>query len=264
MVRLCDYGAGNDILCATSGRNCDMGKDRFSGTGFFSPKKSWYSSEIFWNFEVSNDACRYSQGCTDSSSGKSGSVHYKIRKILTSYKSGWTATADEYLKRRYESCRTKTGTLESVWPSERTGEIRSKWCITGAYRLGTDTWKRYDQYFRKSKTGWILCRTPEYLDGSEMSVPDGTCCFEKRWSSGRCGEESKWYTTGISYYGNISQRARIKLCTGESCKTDMEEPGDYSCGWQCGFGMECQSKENCWRIPEKISDFLKVCGEWNQ
>lgn len=28
-------------------------------------------------------------------------------------------------------------------------------------------------------------------DGSEMSVPDGTCCFKKRWSSGRCGEESK-------------------------------------------------------------------------
>lgn len=39
MVRLCDYGAGNDILCATSGWNCDMGKDRFSGTGFFSAKK---------------------------------------------------------------------------------------------------------------------------------------------------------------------------------------------------------------------------------
>ena len=30
MVRLCDYGAGNDILCATSGWNCDMGKDSFA------------------------------------------------------------------------------------------------------------------------------------------------------------------------------------------------------------------------------------------
>lgn len=39
MVRLCDYGAGNDILCATSGWNCDMGKDRFSGTGFFAKKE---------------------------------------------------------------------------------------------------------------------------------------------------------------------------------------------------------------------------------
>ena len=39
MVRLCDYGAGNDILCATSGWNCDMGKDEILRDRFFFAKK---------------------------------------------------------------------------------------------------------------------------------------------------------------------------------------------------------------------------------
>ena len=47
MVRLCDYGAGNDILCATSGWNCDMGKDRFSGTGFFRQKRVGIHQKYF-------------------------------------------------------------------------------------------------------------------------------------------------------------------------------------------------------------------------
>lgn len=47
MVRLCDYGAGNDILCATSGRNCDMGKDRFSGPVFFRQKRVGIHQKYF-------------------------------------------------------------------------------------------------------------------------------------------------------------------------------------------------------------------------
>ncbi len=67
MVRLCDYGAGNDILCATSGWNCDMGKDRFSGTGFFSPKRVGIHQKYFEILKFRTIRADTSQGCTDSS-----------------------------------------------------------------------------------------------------------------------------------------------------------------------------------------------------